>query len=56
MPRPPRADEAGSLYHVLNRANSRARIFRKDADYEAFERVLAEGLERCQVELFSALS
>jgi REP-associated tyrosine transposase len=52
MPRPPRADEAGGLYHVLNRANARARFFRKDADYEAFERVLAEGLERYQVELF----
>ena len=52
MPRPPRADEAGALYHVLNRANARAQIFRKEADYEAFERVLSEGLERYEVELF----
>jgi putative transposase len=51
MPRPPRADEAGGLYHVLNRANGRARIFRKEADYEAFERVLGEGLARCEVQL-----
>jgi putative transposase len=53
MPRPPRADEAGGLYHALNRGNARAEIFRKDADYEAFERILAEGLERCDVQLFA---
>ncbi len=52
MPRPPRADEAGGLYHALNRGNSRARIFRKQADYEAFERILAEGLERYEVPLY----
>ncbi|TWU01091.1 hypothetical protein Pla52n_44630 [Stieleria varia] len=33
MPRPPRADEAGGLYHALNRGNLRATIFHKDADY-----------------------
>ncbi len=49
MPRPPRADVAGGLYHALNRGNSRARIFRKEADDEAFERILAEGLERYEV-------
>ncbi len=38
MPRPPRADEAGGLYHALNRGNSCARIFRKQADYEGLER------------------
>ncbi|TWU01092.1 hypothetical protein [Stieleria varia] len=31
MPRPPRADEAGGLYHVLNRGNLQATIFQKDA-------------------------
>ena len=51
MPRPPRVDEAGGLYHALNRAIER-RIFRKPADYEALERVLAEGLERYRVELY----
>src|SRR3972149_2986627 len=53
MPRPPRADEAGALYHVLNRGNGRATIFRKDEDFAAFERILAEGLERYEVQLFS---
>jgi hypothetical protein len=40
MPLPRRADGGGEIYHVLNRGNGRATIFHKDADYEAFERVL----------------
>jgi putative transposase len=51
MPRPPRADEANGLYHALNRGNGQARIFRKKADYEAFERILAEGLARYDLQL-----
>jgi hypothetical protein len=39
------------IYHVLNRGNGRMRIFHKAGDYEAFERVLAEGLKRYPVEL-----
>jgi putative transposase len=38
---------------VLNRGNCRATIFRKDEDFAAFERILAEGLERYEVQLFS---
>ena len=53
MPRPPRADEAGGLYHALNRANLRATIFHKDADYLAFERILAEALELYPVRLYA---
>ena len=53
MPRPPRADEAGGLYHALNRGNSRAEIFHKEADFEAFERILGEGLQLYAVQLFS---
>ena len=41
------------MYHVLNRGNGRMRIFHKGGDYEAFERVLAEGLERYPVELMT---
>jgi len=41
------------IYHVLNRGNGRMRIFRKAGDFEAFERVLAEGLERYAVELLT---
>ena len=47
MPRPKRADDANCIYHALNRGNARCAIFKKDADYHAFERILAEGLERC---------
>jgi putative transposase len=36
----------GLAYHVLNRAVGRRRLFLKDDDYEAFERVLGEAWER----------
>jgi putative transposase len=53
MPRTARAIEGGMIYHVLNRGNGRMRIFRKSGDYEAFERVLAEGMDRYPVELLT---
>ena len=53
MPRAPRADEAGGLYHALNRGNLRADIFLKEAEFAAFERILHEGLEIHQIELYS---
>ncbi|TWT34315.1 transposase [Blastopirellula retiformator] len=46
MGRPKRADEAGGIYHALNRGNSRAAIFDTPDDFEAFQRILAEGLSR----------
>ena len=46
MPRAKRITPGGYTYHVLNRANGRLRIFRKDADFLAFEQILAEGIER----------
>ncbi len=42
MPRPLRADEAGAIYHALNRGNGRHTIFHKTKDYEAFEKVIAD--------------
>jgi putative transposase len=36
----------GYAYHVLNRANGRLRLFRKAADFAAFEQVLEEAFER----------
>ncbi len=53
MPRHKRADEAGSIYHALNRGNARQTVFHQVEDYQAFLRVLGEGLERYPVELFS---
>ena len=41
------------VYHVLNRGNGRMRIFHKGEDFEAFERVLSEGLQRYPVDLFT---
>ena len=42
MGRAPRAAVGNIVYHVLNRANGRMKIFRKDKDYEIFEKILAE--------------
>jgi len=53
MPRPKRADEAGSIYQALHRGNGRQTIFHQDGDYEAFEQILGEGLERYPFELFA---
>lgn len=53
MPRTARSTEGGMIYHVLNRGNGRRWLFRKGGDYEAFERVLAEGMERYPVELLT---
>jgi putative transposase len=41
------------VYHVLNRANARLPIFEDAGDYEAFERILAEGVERYQTRLLA---
>ena len=53
MPRALRSDQAGVIYHALNRGNARNDIFFKNADYEAFERVIAQGLEKYPVDLIS---
>ena len=53
MPRPPRADEAGELYHVLNHGESHGDIFHEESDFDAFELVLHEALQWFHVELFS---
>jgi len=53
MGRPLRASQGGWVYHVLNRANARQPIFDKPEDYEAFERILAEGVERYDMRLLA---
>lgn len=45
MPRRPRFATGGYVYHVLNRAVGRSRIFDKSEDYAAFLGVLAEAHE-----------
>ncbi|AQT70229.1 Transposase [Anaerohalosphaera lusitana] len=46
MPRQKRIAKGNIVYHVLNRANGRLRIFKKDDDFRAFEQILAEAAER----------
>jgi putative transposase len=53
MPRPRRADEAGAIYHALNRGNARLPIFHKDEDFAAFERILSEGLEHYEIAILA---
>jgi putative transposase len=53
MGRPHRAAEGGYVYHVLNRANARMTIFEDEADYESFEKVLKESMERTETRLLA---
>ncbi len=53
MPRQKRSDEAGVIYHALNRGSDRKTIFKQPEDYDAFIRILDEGLQKYPVELFS---
>jgi putative transposase len=46
MPRRARSIVGGYAYHVLNRANGRLRLFKKPADFAAFERVIEEAHQR----------
>ena len=46
MPRTTRNAPGGLVYHVLNRTVARHALFQKDGDYEAFERVFAEAMEK----------
>ena len=53
MPRTSRQIEAGTIYHVLNRGNGRRGLFSKDADFLAFRKLLANALERFEVDLLA---
>ncbi|NQT39472.1 MAG: transposase [Planctomycetes bacterium] len=46
MPQRARSIQGGLVYHILNRANARMKLFEKDEDYAAFERVLEEAYAR----------
>src|SRR5258708_6731746 len=53
MGRPRRAAEGGYVYHVLNRANARMPVFEDEGDYEVFEKVLAQAVERTETRLLA---
>lgn len=46
MTRIPRSAVGDMVYHVLNRANGREKIFKKQKDYQAFEKILHEAKEK----------
>jgi putative transposase len=46
MPRSARQTPGGYVFHALNRATARRKLFRKPADYQAFLRVFDEALQR----------
>jgi putative transposase len=53
MPRSARSAPAGQVYHVLNRGVGRMHLFRNDADFAAFERVILESHERVPLRILS---
>jgi len=53
MPRQSRVAPGGEVYHVLNRANGRLRLFRTDDDFLAFYRVLRQTYERTPTRLLA---
>ena len=53
MPRTARIAPGGVIFHVLNRANGRSTIFEDEADYAAFERVMATTIEQVGMRLLA---
>lgn len=53
MPRQPRKTPGGYVYHVLNRANARVRIFNTNKDYNLFEEILEQAKEHADVEVLA---
>jgi len=53
MPRIERVDVGDYIYHVINRANARVRIFDNKKDYQQFEEILEEAVERFSMRLLA---
>lgn len=53
MPRRLRHGLQGTVFHVMNRAVRQTTLFEKDADYDAFLKVTAEGLARFKVKVIA---
>jgi putative transposase len=53
MPRQARNAPGGLIYHVLNRANGRLRLFKKEEDFLAFERVLKHAHKQVPIRILS---
>ena len=53
MARRPRIAPGGWIYHVLNRAVGRMKIFNSDGDFQAFQRIVKEAQERVPMRILS---
>ena len=53
MPRRARVAPGGLVYHVLNRSVGRMTLFRRDADFQAFNRLILEAHQRHPVRILS---
>ncbi len=53
MPRAARKAPCGQVYHVLNRSVGRMHLFGKNADFEAFQRVMIEAHRRHPIRILS---
>ncbi len=53
MPRINRVDVGGEIYYVLNRANARVQIFDNNKDYQQFEEILEEAVEKFDMRLLA---
>ena len=53
MPRRGRIAPGGWVYHVLNRAAGKMKVFRTEKDFLAFEALIAEALERHPIRMLS---
>jgi putative transposase len=54
MPRTARSAKAGACYHVVNRGNNRALVFRRPADYREFLELIAAAQCRIPMRLLAA--
>jgi REP element-mobilizing transposase RayT len=54
MPRTARAIASGFCYHLINRANMKARLFHEAADYEQFLALIARAQARLHVPMLAA--
>jgi len=53
MPRQARVAVKDVVYHVINRANGRAQIFEKDADYQHFESLMQDAQELANMRILA---
>jgi putative transposase len=53
MPRSARDFARGLCYHIINRSNARAEVFRKPEDFDAFLRIMGEAGVRMPMRLIA---